>query len=50
MIVAVTGLFVKFIVKNNIGYSSGSTEYFDGNLNKTYLLLKLDKLFSNFLT
>ena len=26
MIVAVTGLFVKFIVKNNIGYISGSTD------------------------
>jgi 3-oxoacyl-[acyl-carrier protein] reductase len=31
------GLFVKFILKNNIKYISGSTVYFDGNLNKSYL-------------
>jgi 3-oxoacyl-[acyl-carrier protein] reductase len=31
------GLFVKFIIKNKIKYISGSTVYFDGNLNKSYL-------------
>jgi 3-oxoacyl-[acyl-carrier protein] reductase len=31
------GLFVKFILKNNIKYISGSTVYFDGNLNKSHL-------------
>ena len=31
------GLFVKFIIENQIKYISGSTVYFDGNLNKSYL-------------
>tara|TARA_A100001388_G_C28559430_1_gene398836 strand:- start:3 stop:662 length:660 start_codon:yes stop_codon:yes gene_type:complete len=31
------GKFVKFIIKNNIKYLSGSTIYFDGNLNKTFM-------------
>ena len=31
------GLFVKFILKNNIKYISGSTVYFDGNLNTSHL-------------
>ncbi len=31
------GLFVKFIVQNQIRYISGSTVYFDGNINKSYL-------------
>lgn len=31
------GKFVSFIVKNKIKYISGSTIYFDGNLNKNYL-------------
>jgi 3-oxoacyl-[acyl-carrier protein] reductase len=30
------GKFVRFIVENKIRYISGSTIYFDGNLNKTY--------------
>ena len=31
------GLFVKFVIKNKIKYISGSTVYFDGNINKSYL-------------
>ena len=31
------GKFVQFVVKNNIKYISGSTIYFDGNLNKSFL-------------
>ena len=31
------GRFVKFIIKNNIKYLSGSTIYFDGNLNKSFM-------------
>jgi len=31
------GKFVSFIVKNKIKYISGSTIYFDGNLNKSFL-------------
>ena len=31
------GKFVSFIVKNKIKYISGSTIYFDGNINKNYL-------------
>tara|TARA_X000000950_G_scaffold288616_1_gene406308 strand:+ start:419 stop:1078 length:660 start_codon:yes stop_codon:yes gene_type:complete len=31
------GKFVKFVVKNKIKYLSGSTVYFDGNLNKTFM-------------
>ena len=31
------GKFVKFVIKNNIKYLSGSTIYFDGNLNKTFM-------------
>ena len=31
------GLFVKFIIQNQIRYISGSTVYFDGNINKSYL-------------
>tara|TARA_B100000787_G_C16126483_1_gene265234 strand:+ start:650 stop:793 length:144 start_codon:yes stop_codon:yes gene_type:complete len=31
------GLFVKFIIQNEIKYISGSTVYFDGNLNKSHL-------------
>ena len=31
------GKFVEFVVKNNIKYISGSTVYFDGNLNKSFL-------------
>lgn len=31
------GLFVKFIIKNKIKYISGSTVYFDGNINQSYL-------------
>lgn len=31
------GLFVKFIIKNNIKYINGSTVYFDGNINKSFL-------------
>ena len=31
------GKFVKFIVKNDIKYVSGSTIYFDGNINKTFV-------------
>ena len=31
------GLFIKFIIQNNIKYISGSTIYFDGNLGKSYL-------------
>ena len=31
------GKFVEFIVKNNIKYINGSTVYFDGNLNKSFL-------------
>ncbi len=31
------GLFVKFVIKNEIKYISGSTVYFDGNINKSYL-------------
>lgn len=31
------GKFVSFIVKNQIKYISGSTVYFDGNINKNYL-------------
>lgn len=30
------GEFVKFIIEKNIKYISGSTIYFDGNLNKSY--------------
>lgn len=30
------GKFVKFIVENKIKYITGSTVYFDGNLNKSY--------------
>ena len=32
-----SGKFVEFIVKNNIKYINGSTVYFDGNLNKSFL-------------
>ena len=31
------GLFVKFIIQNQIRYISGSTVYFDGNINKSFL-------------
>ena len=31
------GLFVRFIIQNKIKYISGSTVYFDGNINKSYL-------------
>ena len=31
------GKFVKFIVEEKIKYISGSTVYFDGNLNKSYI-------------
>ena len=31
------GKFVSFIVKNKLKYISGSTVYFDGNINKNYL-------------
>ena len=31
------GKFVKFILENNIKYLTGSTVYFDGNLNKTFM-------------
>jgi len=31
------GLFVKFIIQNNIKYISGSTIYFDGNINRSFL-------------
>ena len=31
------GLFVKFIIQNNIKYISGSTIYFDGNISKSFL-------------
>lgn len=31
------GKFVAFIVKNKIKYLSGSTIYFDGNINKSYI-------------
>lgn len=31
------GLFVKFIIQNKIKYISGSTIYFDGNTNRSYL-------------
>jgi len=31
------GLFVKFIIENKIKYISGSTVYFDGNINQGYL-------------
>ena len=31
------GKFVEFVVKNNIKYISGSTVYFDGNINKSYI-------------
>ena len=31
------GKFVKFVIKNKIKYLSGSTIYFDGNLNKTFM-------------
>ncbi len=31
------GRFVKFIVENKIKYISGSTVYFDGNINKSYI-------------
>ena len=30
------GKFVKFIIENDIKYISGSTVYFDGNLNKSF--------------
>lgn len=30
------GKFIKFIIQNKIKYISGSTIYFDGNLNKSY--------------
>ena len=31
------GEFVKFILENNIKYLSGSTVYFDGNINRSFL-------------
>ena len=31
------GKFVKFIVENEIKYITGSTVYFDGNINKSFI-------------
>ena len=31
------GKFVRFVVENKIKYISGSTVYFDGNINKSFL-------------